>query len=405
MSDRPEGTSKQKVDVIIVGAGPVGLSLALDLARTNIRVVVLEKDSSTAERSRAPAIWPRTQEYLARLDVLDSLVKEGVLKEQLVLRQPQKNATLLRLPFDESAAETPFPRLLVIPQSRTERLLAEALEKEPSAELFFRSKVTAIEEGPRSVTVTYSVGNGQTQTLKASFVAGCDGAHSVTRESIEGELEGRTYPVQVALADIHLGGSDELEFPRLSTQGGAAIGLRMGPGLWRLILPFTEDNDSVLENRVRCAVREMFPTSMSETAKIVWTSGFRIHRRLSSRFWRGRVVLAGDAAHLNSPVGGQGMNVGMHDAAWLADSLRRALEAESAAPLSDYAARRREAAGTVNAFTDRVTRLLLGSGMLFSTRGRFIAPALSVAGAVLRVPAIRRRVMRRVTMLDQSLPP
>src|SRR5690606_18695626 len=74
-------------------------------------------------------------------------------------------------------------------------------------------------------------------------------------------------------------------------------------------------------------------------------------------------------------------------------------------PLGRTLTRRREAAGTVNAFTDRVTRLLLGSGMLFSTRGRFIAPALSVAGAVLRVPAIRRRVMRRVTMLDQSLPP
>lgn len=405
MNEELEPTTEESaVDVIIVGAGPVGLSLALGLARSQKRVVVLEKEASTAEHSRAPAIWPRTQECLARLGVLERLVAEGVVRQELVLWDSHNDAPLFVLNLKEVAHETSYPRLLLLPQSITERLLAEALLTYETAELRFGCEALAVDQNAGEARVRYRSKSGDVISLTAPFVVGCDGAHSIVRKCIGAHLEGKTYPVHVALADVQLDGSDDLQFPRFSTKSGAAIGLRMGPDLWRLILPFVEDEESALNERIESAITELFPPQVRRTKNLIWKSGFRIHRRLSTRFVRSRVVLAGDAAHLNSPVGGQGMNVGIQDATWLTSRLLQALDENRLEPLNDYARRRLDAAGRVNAFTDRATRFLLGSGMLLGSGGRLLKPGLRLASFFLRLSAARRRLLRRLTMLDQPLP-
>lgn len=406
-----------RAEVAVVGAGPVGLGLALGLARAGRRVVVLEKEPGTAEHSRAPAIWPRTQEILAGLDVLDAFVDRGIVLERIQLRDADAAAgtgtrsgegapgdgsadpVLLSLPLEELADETPYPRLLILPQSETERLLHEALAGEPAAEVLFSARVTGVEDRPAGVTVEL-LHRGSRRSLEASFVAGCDGAHSTVREALGASFDGLTYGTRAALADVRLPGAADLPFPRLATRPRLAVAIRLDREVWRLILPFPAREDRPLEERVDRAVRRLFPARAAGGHEPVWQSEFRLHRRVSSRFVAGRIALAGDAAHLNSPVGGQGMNAGIQDAAALTDALVSALrEPEPGAgapePLAEYERTRREAVeGGVNPFTDLLTRLLLLGG------GRLIRPVLAAARLALRLGPVRRRFLRRIAMLE-----
>lgn len=382
-------------DVAVVGAGPAGLSLALGLARAGRSVLVLEKEPGTAERSRAPAIWPRTQEVLAGLGVIRAFLAEGIVLPAVELLDADRGRPLLRLPLEELAGETPYPQLLILPQAATERLLAEAVGRQPTAELRFSAEVVGLEAAGERVTVRY-LRDGVEERAEAAFAVGCDGAHSIVRESLGASFEGLTYPLRAALADVSLEpGLEEhrdLPFPRLTTRRGVAVGIRLDPRLWRLILPFAAGDGTPLDERVRRSVADLFGPGGYET---VWQSEFRLHRRVASRFAKGRIALAGDAAHLNSPVGGQGMNAAIQDAEALARALLEALEAGEAAPVQIYARRRRQAIeGGVNPFTHRLTRVLLFA------RGRLIKPILAAAGLALRLRPLRRRLLRRLAMLD-----
>lgn len=383
-------------EVIVVGAGPVGLSLALGLAGAGRRVLVLEKEPTTAEHSRAPAIWPRTQEILAELGVLDSFVAEGIALPRVALTDSETGRELLALPLEELADETPFPRLLIVPQSKTERLLREALDREETATTLFSAEAIDVEQDDSGVRVPFRLAGG-TRTVRAAFAVGCDGAHSTVREALGASFDGGTYRMRAALADVRPRREpEELPFPRLCTRGGVAVAIRMDERTWRLILPFRPGEFRPLDHRVERAAVRLFPAVRSAADyETVWQSEFHLHRRVSSVFASGRIALAGDAAHLNSPVGGQGMNAGIQDAAALTSALLEALERDDARPLLAYERARRTAVERgVNVFTDRLTR-----GLLFR-RGRALRPVLRLASLALRIPPLRRRLLRRVAMLD-----
>jgi 3-(3-hydroxy-phenyl)propionate hydroxylase len=402
-------------EVVIVGAGPVGLSLALGLSRAGSRVLVLEKRSRIAEHSRAPALWPGTQEVLAQLGVLEAIERDAIAVPRVTLRRAADDRALVTLPLDELADETRFPRLLLLPQPEVEGILAQAL-REAGARLHFNCEVTGVERTAASVTVRYRdrrfarVGAREAgvdddvpeTTVEAAFVAGCDGAHSLVRQTIGAELDGMTYGLQVALADVRF--DSDAPFPRIATESEPSIGIRVGERLWRLILPFTPDDERAIDQRVARAMADLFRrpgtgrgANRPATApryEVLWQSSFRLHRRISTRLVDGRVALAGDAAHLNSPVGGQGMNAGIQETALLTSALLRALEQNSPRPLEDYAARRRAGVERgVNRFTHRLTRVLLFG------RGRFLPTVLRTANAALRIPPLRRRILRRIAML------
>ena len=380
------------LDLIVVGAGPVGLAVALGVARRGRSVLVLEKEPATAEHSRAPAIWPRTQEVLGGLGVLGRFLAEGIALPTVTLHDVDRGRPLLTIPVAELAGVTPHPQLLIVPQSRTELLLLAALREQPSAEVRFGAEVTAVEDGGAAVRVTFRHQDRE-ETAAGAFVAGCDGARSTVRHALGASFEGVTYDTRAALADVALQPDRDLPFPRLTTRPGLAIGIRIDRHLWRLILPFAAADPLPLDERVERAVRHLFPGA--DGYETVWQSEFRLHRRVASRFAAGRVALAGDAAHLNSPVGGQGMNAGLQDAEALVAALAAALEAGDSAPLAAYERHRRDAVEQgVNPFTDRLTRLLLFGG------GRAIRPLLAVARQALRLPPLRRRFLRRIAMLE-----
>ena len=388
-------------DVVIVGAGPVGLALALGLARARRDVLVLEKEASTAERSRAPAIWPRTQEVLAGLGVIDTFLAGGIVVPDVELWDADRGKVRFAAPLHELADLTPYPHLLILPQSRTEALLLEAVREQATAEVRFSSEVTSLERDGDRVRVRYrNVEDGGTEggeaQVEARFVAGCDGAHSKVREEMGADLEGETYRVRAALADVEVdGGAAEgggpLPFPRLTTEPRIAIAIRIEDRVWRLILPFATDDELSLDRRIEDAVASLLPGLGWETT---WKSEFRLHRRLSTTFADRRVVLAGDAAHLNSPVGGQGMNAGIQDTELLVPALLEALDSDSSTPLARFGSRRRqEIQEGVNRFTDLLTQILLFG------QGRLLRPVLTLANLATRLPPFRRRMLRNMAML------
>ncbi len=378
-------------DLIVVGAGPVGLCLALGLARQGRDVLVVEKNAATAEHSRAPAIWPRTQEVLADLGVIHAFLDEGIVMSRLSLWDVDRERAVLTLPLDELADQTAYPHLLIVPQSRTERLLLRALEMEPTVEVRFSCEAIDLSQDDSEVQLSVRDPAGQ-RSLRATFVAGCDGAHSLVRKRIGASMLGRTYRTRAALADVEIAKGDSLPSPRITTRPRLAIGIRIRAGLWRLILPFQETEGLPMDERLAAAVRSLFALDVGQP---LWQSEFRLHNRVSSRFAHRRVVLAGDAAHLNSPVGGQGMNAGIQDAGVLVDILASALDRGEPDPFGAYAAdRRRSITRGVNRFTDLMTRLLL------ARHGRVIKPMLRLVSQAMRLPGFRRRAMRRIAMLD-----
>lgn len=378
-------------DVIVVGAGPVGLSLALALARAGRSVTVLERKATISEHSRAPAIWPRTQEILADLGVIERFLERGIALDTVALFDVDRGRELVRLPLSELAGETAHPRLLILPQAETERLLCEAVRAHASAEIAFSTEVLELLDDGQRVAV-HGRREGSPVTLSARHVIGCDGAHSRVRELIGASFPGQTYATSAALADLTFpDDSADLPFPRLSTRGPFAVAIRIDRDLWRLILPLTGEA-LPLERRIELAVAALFGRS---TYSLIWKSEFRLHRRLSSRFGRGRIALAGDAAHLNSPVGGQGMNAGIQDTEPLSAALLEALDRDDPAALDRYAQTRRgEIERGVNRFTDALTRTLLAAD------GRLVAPTLAAASLATRSARLRRRLLRRVAMLD-----
>ncbi len=380
--------------VIIVGAGPVGLSLALGLGQAGAHVLVLEKDQELQRHSRAPAIWPRTQEILNGLGVLAECVRQGILHSDLRLTDADSDSekSLVHLPLRELQGETPFPRLLILPQEKTEKILWEKIHTTlPNVQVLFGCEFLGFNENEAGVQVSYRRAGEMCQATGV-FLTGCDGAHSAVRECLGFHLSGKTYGIRASLADIRLADvQTSYASPRVSTQGGVAIGIQIEKDLWRIILPYADTDDLPLDERLRRVVQPLFSQG---DYTVVWKSEFKLHDRVSDAFQKGRVVLAGDAAHLNSPVGGQGMNAGIQDTEKLKQALLADLAEGGLQHVTSYARDRRASIkGGVNTFTDLLTKTLLFNN------GKAIRPVLRGANLALKIPPFRKAFLHRVAML------
>jgi 2-polyprenyl-6-methoxyphenol hydroxylase-like FAD-dependent oxidoreductase len=335
-------------------------------------------------------------EVLGHLGVVDRIIQESLVLSHVELLDVDRGRLLLSLSFGELRQQTRYPFVVVCPQSRIERIMWEALAGEPRAEVRFGAQVYELAEGDGGVNLHYREGD-KSQSVTAAFAVGCDGAHSFVRKAIGARLKGSTFRMRAALADLTVAGGKELPFPRMTRRGGVATAIKIDHGLWRLIMPRAGDDAEALDSRVARATAFLFSGA---DAFPTWKSEYRLHRRDSSRLRRGRVLLAGDAAHLTSPVGGQGMNTGIQDAAALAPVLDTALREEGEAPLQRYMEQRRAAMGrSVIRVTNTLTRLLL------ARRGAALLPMLRLFDLLLRIGPIRRRALHRIAMLDDPSRP
>jgi 2-polyprenyl-6-methoxyphenol hydroxylase-like FAD-dependent oxidoreductase len=351
--------------VLIVGGGPVGLALALGLARHKVRSILFETKVEIDPHSRALGVLPRTLEIFRSWGIYDRFISEGDFLSKVriwIARSPhpafEADLTVLK-------KITAASGILILPQNRTETLLLEAVKAAGHTELLLGNKVTRFQQDHEGVWIDVETSGGETKSFRGRYVVGCDGAHSTVREQLGWELIGKTYSTRIFLADVRIQDErDQLPYPLIAPGvTGVLAGLRYQPQHWRMIATLhpDESEQAALEpSSIHSRVVQLFGEGSHEQ---LWSNVFHIHCRTSPHFRQGRVMLAGDAAHINSPAGGQGMNSGIQDAHNLAWKLARVLAgADSESLLTSYETERRETIlKSVDRYTDLLTRFGIGA--------------------------------------------
>jgi 3-(3-hydroxy-phenyl)propionate hydroxylase len=336
--------------VLIVGAGPVGLSCALFLVARGIAVTLLEADGGLPGDMRASTFHAATLDMLAPFGIASRLVDQGVKAPQWQFLRRDTPATMGdAVVFDLGviADATAHPFRLQCEQFKLTRMILATLGGNPLFDIVFGALVEAVAQDEASVSVTARVG-GADRHFAGRYLIGADGAHSVVRRSIGETLEGATYPLTSLTVSVdfpfeaHLPGLLNVNY--IWTEQGHVSLMRV-QDCWRVgyspppgMSAEAAREDDVIERRLQAAC----PTA--RPYRILHKGAYTVHRRLAGRFRVGRVLLAGDAAHLNSPTGGMGMNSGIHDAANLADKLAAVLGGAGEALLDRYARQRRAVA-------------------------------------------------------------
>jgi len=341
-------------DVLIAGAGPVGLFLANECARRGIRWRLIEERSSQSAHSKALAIFPRTLEIFDMAGVVPPfLEKANRVTEVAVITHGR---TLANMRF--TPEESPYSFVAMVPQNVTENLLLEELRKR-GGDVEYGARFVAAEQQNTGVNVTVDRG-GQTASLTAAFVVGCDGAHSTVRHTLNVPLEGGEYRDSFMLADVETNDllpANELQLCP-SELGPLAI-FPMSLERRRIVATIEQaQGDAPSLELVRKVVAERAPGGL-EVRALHWSSYFHIHHRSASRLRRGRFFIAGDAAHIHSPFGGQGMNTGLHDVwnlAWKLDLFLRGSGSETL--LDSYEVERLPVIRSVIHTTDTLTRIM-----------------------------------------------
>jgi len=385
--------------VVIAGGGPVGFATALGLARHGVRSIVFEKAPAPAPYARAGVVLSRTVEILHSWGLLDEIRAEAIAPATLQVCDALDGAELARFDFSLLRGETLDPNPIFLPQHRTEKILRDAATQTGLVDARFGEEVVDFWHDADGVRVVVrKLGEPSTHSLETPFLVGADGANSTIRTKLGLALEGETYPRRIMLAVVEIEDRrDALPWPRLRFDGPEYLAaLRFAPGRWRVIatLPLCEtDAASLAQDTIAGHVRA---TLGAGPFQIEWASVFNIHRRHAPWFAAGRVALAGDSAHLNSPVGGQGLNVGIADAQNLAWKLAYGLRGgDRMRLLASYDVERRHAIVTsTERFTDRNTKLLLS---IPPHRRRLM---LAVVGRLMRIAPIARRLLRTGVLLD-----
>ncbi len=366
----PEASAE--IDVLIAGAGPVGLLLANECARRGLSARIVETKAGQSEHSKALAIFPRTLEIFDMAGVVGPFLEAANRVTSVSVAAHGRQLAHMRF----EPEQTPYPFIAMVPQDVTEKLLVEELRRKGGA-VEYQTTFVAAEERGDAVRATLER-DGRRFEVTASFVVGCDGAHSAVRHLLKLPFEGAQYEDLFLLADVHTNESlpaDELLL--CPSEFGPAAIFPMSATRRRIVATIEQpEGDAPSLDLVRGVLRQRAPEGI-ELESMIWSSYFRIHHRQVARLRVGRMFVAGDAAHIHSPFGGQGMNTGLGDAwnlAWKLDLTRRCGNERL---LESYTAERRPVIKDVVETTDRMTRAL-GTGNRFAQALRdAIIPVLS----------------------------
>src|SRR4051812_26416100 len=376
-------TPMNDVDVLIVGAGPTGLTVAASLMLKGVSVMLVDRQAAGANTSRAAGVNARTLEVLDHIDVTRRLIKEGVEAPRFVIHDRGKKL----LTIDFSGLRTDYPFTLLVPQSTTERLLLDRV-RELGGDVNRLKVLTTVTQNTDGVTATFDGGD----TVRAKYLVGADGMHSTVREQAGIGFSGGAYEHSFVLADARLQGDAPSDEVRLFwASEGLTVVAPLPNGAFRVVAPVEDAPEVPSVEFVQELLDARGPGGITVT-EVLWGSRFRIHHRVADTYRCGRILLAGDAAHVHSPAGGQGMNLGIQDAVALADALTAVLHGGSGDVLDDYSASRRAIAEQVIELTDRLTRL--------ATLPRALRPLRNVLlGIAGRIPAARRMLAARLSGL------
>jgi 2-polyprenyl-6-methoxyphenol hydroxylase-like FAD-dependent oxidoreductase len=403
-SSEVEAVSEETV--LVVGAGPTGLVLALTLARAGLRPRIIDARAAAGGHSRALDVQARTLELYRQLGVVEGLLRHGVRIQQVAVRAGGRTVSETDVrTFGQGLS--PYPFSLSCPQDDHEALLADALAR-AGVHVAWGTALIAVADRGDHVAVTLRQPDGSTETADVGYVAGCDGAHSTVRQEIGLPFRGSTSQQRYFVADVQAEGpvtvapaaggsfsfclSDEdfiLAVPARRTGTLRVVGLVPSRLAHRETLTFEDLRDTVER------------TTDTRVRAVVWFSTYRVSHRVAARFRSGRAFLLGDAGHVHSPLGGQGMNTGIADAGNLGWKLAAVLQGRAASSILDsYEPERIRFARSLVRTTDALFEMIAGPG-----RRQRLARGLifrSLLPALLRVPVTRAAVCGCISQIRVS---
>ena len=353
-----EAESTMALDALVVGAGPVGLAMASELRRHGLSCRIIDKGDAPSIWSKAQVVHARTLECLQDMGLIDAVMAKGRIVAGSRIMTPELKA-IARVELGN--IDSPFPYFLSLSQRDTEIILAEHLEKTHGVRIERNVTLESFTQDAEGVHAKLVHLDGSTEEVHVPWLLGCDGSHSTVRKTLALPFEGSTYEQRIMQADVHV------DFPHAVHDDEIAIFLgpdgMLGffplPGEHRYrMLTFVEPSDErpVELETFKALMAERGPKG-AEVSDPAWMVDFRIHCRLVARYRVGRVFLSGDAAHIHSPAGGQGMNMGIQDAynlAWKLALVQRGKAKDSI--LDSYEAERRPVAEAVLRATDASTK-------------------------------------------------
>ncbi|HVS34098.1 MAG TPA: FAD-dependent monooxygenase [Gemmataceae bacterium] len=386
-------------DVLIVGAGPTGLVLALWLTRLGVQLRIIDKTAGPGTTSRAVAVQARTLELYRQVGLAEAVVEAGV--KVAGVNFWARGAKAARVPLGRlGEGLSPFPYALTYPQDAHERLLVERLNA-LGVSVERQTELLRFDQGPEGVRAVLRGPDGSEEACEAAYLAGCDGAHSTVREALGTGFPGGTYSGLFYVADVVCAGpaaDGEIHVDFEEADFLAVFPLK-GQGRLRLVGPVQWDAEREHRELTFQDVGERAIRNLGLTvSKVNWFSTYRVHHRVAARFREGRVFLLGDAAHVHSPVGGQGMNTGIGDAVNLAWKLAAARKGEAGEDLlATYEAERIGFARRLVATTDRIFTVVTKQGSL----ARWVRTRLVpwIAPPLFRLTPMRRWLFRTVSQI------
>jgi 2-polyprenyl-6-methoxyphenol hydroxylase-like FAD-dependent oxidoreductase len=354
-------------DVLIVGAGPTGRMLANQLVRRGVRVLIIDRHAGPSQQTRALGVQARTLEIYAKLGIAERAIALGKIGTGADMWAQGRR--MARIPLGEiGQSETPYPYILILGQDDNERIMGDRL-RELGGTVAWSTELVGLAQQPDQVAATLKQPDGTTRTVTAAWVAGCDGARSAVRELNHIAFPGAPYEHVFFVADVEMTGTmvpDELNV-YLWRDGFHLLFPMRGKDHWRIVgilPPDLRDRDDLTFDSVVPSLRQEAGAGLSFKA-CTWFSTYRIHHRAAARFRAGRCFLLGDAAHIHSPVGAQGMNTGLQDAYNLAWKLALVVKGEAAPALLDtYEDERIKVAQRLLNTTDRAFRLVVSDNWL-----------------------------------------
>jgi 2-polyprenyl-6-methoxyphenol hydroxylase-like FAD-dependent oxidoreductase len=388
-----------QTDVLIVGAGPTGLVLALWLTKLGVKVSIIDKTAEPGTTSRALAVQARTLELYRQLDLADAVVARG--HEVPAVNLWVKGEAAARLSFETiGSGLTPYPFLKIFPQDEHERLLIERLDTMGVA-VQRQTELIRFTDEDIGIIARLRGPDGQEHDCKASYIAGCDGARSIVRDTVGTGFPGGTYRQIFYVADVEATGPalngelhidlDEADFlgvfPLAGQSRARLIGTVRDERADRAdTLTFKDVSDRAI-NHLKVQV-----------TKVNWFSTYHVHHRVTQHFRKGRAFLLGDAAHIHSPAGGQGMNTGIGDATNLAWKLATVVAGCAPGTLLDsYEAERIGFARRLVATTDRVFSFVTSGGRFANVMRTRVAPI--VIPKVVAFEPVRELMFRTVSQI------
>jgi len=350
--------SNQKCEVLIAGAGPVGMSLGLALVRAGIDTIVLESLPELSREARASTIHPPTLEFFDHLGIAQEVLANGRQIKNLQFWERESRELVADFSYSLIAGDTPFPCRLQCPQSAVTRVILPHIQTPPNGHVLFEHVFSSLTQTDDDVVSTVETPSGNIE-IRSKYVIGCDGAFSVVRSSLELGFDGKTYDDRFLLvsSDIDL----SPYFPQMGT-----VAYIFDPHEWVIVMTLPDavrivfrlrpgEDAEVAKNEENVRKRIAAFTGDDVNYSIRSISTYFVHQRVTETFRVGRVLLAGDAAHVNNPTGGMGMNSGIHDARDLSKALIGILRQDAGEDLLDeYATKRKNVATEmVQAMTDK----------------------------------------------------